>query len=83
MRFPHPTGLAVLTACLAVACGTRQAEPVPTDSGPTLIDPQSPFPRIRFADGLVSVNDRCPVTKKKLSVHLPPVYVNGQPIGFC
>lgn len=84
MRIPRPSGLAAsFLVCLAVACGSRQAELVLPIAEPTLVDPESAFPKIRFADGLVSVNDRCPVTKRKLSVHFPPVYVNGQPIGFC
>lgn len=77
------SGLFGLLACLAVACGSRQAELVPPVSEPTLVEPESAFPRIRFADGLISANDRCPVTKRKLSIHFPPVYVNGKPIGFC
>ena len=83
MRLPRLSGLACLLVCLAAACGSRHAEPIPAVTEPTLVDPESPFPRIRFADGMVSANDRCPVTKRKLSIHFPPVYVNGQPIGFC
>ena len=84
MRNPRLAGVAGTLACLALACSSpAPVEPVSMGSGPVFIDPDSPFPKIRFADGLVSVNDKCPVTKKKLSVHFPPVYVNGQPIGFC
>ncbi len=67
----------------SLACGGRPAELVPPVGKPTLIDASAELPRIRFGDGLVSANDRCPVTKKKLSVYFPPVYVNGLPIGFC
>lgn len=83
MRTPRPAGLAGLLVFLAVSCGLRQAELVPPVSEPAFIDPESAFPRVRFADGMISVNDRCPITKRKLSIHFPPVYVNGQPIGFC
>jgi hypothetical protein len=38
---------------------------------------------IRFADGQVSLNDRCIVRKGKLNLRMPPLYVNGRPIGFC
>jgi hypothetical protein len=41
------------------------------------------FPRIRYADSLLSANDRCPVTQRKLNLRMPPVYVNGVPMGFC
>ena len=67
----------------AVACGARPAELVPPAGQPALTDASAAFPRIRFGDGLVSANDRCPVTKRKLSIAFPPVYVNGLPIGFC
>ena len=41
------------------------------------------FPRIRYEDSLVSMNDRCIVRLRKLSPKIQPVYVNGRPIGFC
>lgn len=41
------------------------------------------FPRVQYADSLVSENDRCIVRLRKLSPKLPPIYVNGLPIGFC
>lgn len=44
-------------------------------------DPQRP--RIKYADSLVSLNDRCMVRKSKLNPRVRPVYVNGQPLGFC
>ena len=83
MRILRPAGLAACWSAWPSRAALRPAELVPPVSEPVFIDPESAFPKIRFADGLVSVNDRCPVTKRKLSVHFPPVYVNGQPIGFC
>jgi len=47
------------------------------DTGDTL------HPRVRYADSLVSLNDRCIVRMTKLSRKTRPVYVNGRPIGFC
>ena len=73
-------------ACLtvfALACGNRPAEVVPPIGKAELVDPSAELPRVRFADGSISANDRCPVTKRKLSVSFPPVYVNGMAIGFC
>ena len=67
----------------AVACGARPAELVLPVGKAELVDASAELPRIRFGDGLVSANDRCPITKRKLSVRFPPVYVNGLPIGFC
>ncbi len=41
------------------------------------------YPRLRYADGQISLNDRCPVRHVKLNPKMPPVYLNGKPIGFC
>jgi hypothetical protein len=83
MRASARAGWAGLLMTAASACGGRPAELVPPVGKPALLEAGAEFPRIRFADGLVSANDRCPITKRKLSVHFPPVYVNGLPIGFC
>lgn len=40
-------------------------------------------PRIQYQDGTISLNDRCAVRMTKLAKRMRPVYVNGQPIGFC
>ena len=40
-------------------------------------------PRVQYADSLVSLNDQCAVAKRKLSLSVSPVYVNGQPVAFC
>ena len=45
-------------------------------------DPKA-FPRLRLEDGAISLNDRCPVRKNKLSRGFDPLLVNGKPIGFC
>ena len=83
MKNPVRTFVCVCLLAGAVACGSRPAELVPPIGKPELLDPSAELPKIRFADGLVSANDRCPVTKRKLSVSFPPVYVNGMAIGFC
>lgn len=44
-------------------------------------DPE--HPRLKYADSLVSLNDRCIVRKVKLNPKVRPVYVNGHPVGFC
>ena len=41
------------------------------------------FPRLRFTNQTLSLNDRCPVRKAKLNERLAPLFVNGRPIGFC
>jgi hypothetical protein len=79
----RPLTATVALLVLAVACGGRPAELVPPVAEPAVVDAAAEFPKIRFADGSISANDRCPVTKRKLSPLFPPVYVNGLPIGFC
>jgi hypothetical protein len=51
--------------------------------GAHYIDEGDTLPRIQYADGSVTLNDRCMVKKNKLNLRLPPVFVNGHPIGFC
>jgi hypothetical protein len=42
------------------------------------------FPRVRYLDGQVALNESCAIrVENKLNRRIPPVYVNGQPIGFC
>jgi hypothetical protein len=41
------------------------------------------FPRLKYADSLISLNDRCIVRKAKLNPKVRPVYVNWRPVGFC
>lgn len=41
------------------------------------------FPRIKYPDSLVSVNDRCIVAGSALSTLIRPSYVNGKPVGYC
>ncbi len=41
------------------------------------------FPKLKYADSLISLNDRCIVSKEKLNPKARPVYVNSRPIGFC
>jgi hypothetical protein len=43
----------------------------------------SEFPIVQFPDSLYSLNDRCIVRLRKLSLRMPAVYVNGLPIAFC
>ncbi|HET9886831.1 MAG TPA: hypothetical protein VFR10_04910 [bacterium] len=43
----------------------------------------SEFYHLRYADDLISVNDRCPVRKSRMGERMPPVLVNGKAIGFC
>jgi len=73
--------------------GTPAQTPQPKSSGMAAsdymvmgeyINPQDSLPHLRYFDGdQASLNDRCAVRKVKLNPKMPPIYVNGQPIGFC
>ena len=41
------------------------------------------FPYMIMSNGVMTLNDRCPVRKVPLNLRLPALFVNGQPIGFC
>jgi hypothetical protein len=68
-----------LAAALLLACaligGASAQRYVP------MKDPD--FPRLKYADSLLSANDRCIVSQAKLNPKMAPLYVNGVPIGFC
>jgi hypothetical protein len=81
----------LLPAALVAACSRAPGTADTAATGPAF-DPAAAaayddttlaFPRLRFTNGQTSVNDRCPVRKVKLNRRLPPVFVNGQPVGFC
>ena len=68
-------GSAILAATILAGARAPAQQFVPT------ADPE--HPRIRYADSLLSLNDRCAVRQGKLNPAFRPVYVNGKPIGFC
>ena len=48
------------------------------------VSPADSLPHLRYlADGLVTLNDRCPVRKVRLNPKMNAAYVNGFPVGFC
>ncbi|MEO6462810.1 MAG: hypothetical protein ABIP29_07020 [Candidatus Eisenbacteria bacterium] len=67
-------GLALAAAALAPREGSAQRM-VPTGD--------KAHYRIKYADSLVSINDRCAVKGTSLATDIRPVYVNKQPVGFC
>jgi YHS domain-containing protein len=79
LRAPAGTaslGLAVLVgAALVFAPESRAQHEVPGEA--------HAYSRIKYADSLVSLNDRCIVAQSHLNTKVRPVYVNSQPIGFC
>ena len=83
---PAALGIVICAAWLQLACDAtpRTAELVPgwTEAA-VLVEPEVAYPRLRFPDGSLSLNDRCPVRKVRLNPRMPPLWVNGKPIGFC
>ena len=76
-------------ACMVMAgCGAgetldpRARLPVPV-AGATLENDQEERGRLVLPDGSKTENDSCIRTGMKLTPDLPPVWVNGKPIGFC
>ncbi len=63
-------------------CGVLAACSQPPPHDYVAADGQT-FPRVLYADGDISHNDRCPVRKNKLNRHMDPLFVNGEPVGFC
>jgi len=72
----------------AIGCDRTQDRPTLRSEGDLLmgaryIDEGDSLPRIQYADGSVTLNDRCMVRQVKLNRKLAPVFVNGLPIAFC
>lgn len=67
--------LLITGASLFAAVPVRSQRFVPTT------DPE--HPRLKYADSLVSLNDRCIVRMVKLNPKVRPVYVSRMPVGFC
>ncbi len=81
-----PAALALSFGVVIAACGSdsqTQSGPVAETADVRYVNPTDSLPRIQFADAQISINDRCPVRSGKLSLRVPPVYVNGHPVAFC
>ncbi len=71
--------IVVMLAALALAGALAPA----ADAQRYVATADPSHPRLKFADSLVSANDRCIVAQEKLNPKVRPVYVNGVPLGFC
>jgi len=77
----HLTIRALLPAAALFAALAPAAEPpAPSSESPSAEDRYHP---LQLADGQETVNDRCPVRKRRLNAKLEPLWVNGRPVGFC
>lgn len=62
----------------------RPPRPLVDDGKFYVLGPEAAHPLVRYLDGQVSLNSTCAIRRgNKLSRKVPPVYVNGRPIGFC
>ncbi|MBK7143169.1 MAG: hypothetical protein IPH75_13930 [bacterium] len=80
--------LLLLSAIVALlfGCGQQQqAQPqLLDDIGiAAFTDSTLDFPPMQYANGQLTINDRCPVRKVPLNRRLSPLFVNGKPLGFC
>ena len=75
--------LAVLGSSPTLSMSSDTPQPLEENLASTLVDSSADLSPLQFEDGTVSLNDRCPVRKVKLNTRLRPMFVNGQPIGFC
>ena len=86
-----PIALLLLPGCgnkeiqdpVANAKATRNLDQATNGTAAEYQDPEAEFSKLVFADGQVSVNDKCPVRKVKLNRRMPAVFANGRPVGFC
>lgn len=78
---------ALLAAVLVLGAGCSRSQPTPVPLPAPVpgvrTDESAEFSHVRFADGQLSINDRCPVKKGRLNPEAHPLYVNGRPVGFC
>ena len=79
---PSLIGCLVLGAAVLVALGCETSDEA-VSAEAHYVEAGDSLPRIQFGDGQVSLNDRCMVRQIKLNLRMPPVYVNGRPVGFC
>lgn len=86
-RFRQPFSALVLgtVVLLGFGCAKEEEELVIADDSAfaAFTDTSLALPPLRFPDGQVTLNDRCPVRKVRLNPRMPAVYVNQHPIGFC
>jgi len=75
--------LAAVACAFAVALLAAGLAPRDGDAQRFVPQRDKLHPKLKYADSLVSVNDRCAVREGALSPTIRPVYVNGRPVGFC
>lgn len=80
-QFVH-SGRVLRTAVFLLA-GAALFAAVPAGSQRYVPTTDPEHPRLKYADSLVSLNDRCMVRMVKMNPKVRPVYVSRMPVGFC
>jgi len=70
-------------ALVALLAGAALFAAVPAGSQRYVPTTDPEHPRLKYADSLLSLNDRCMVRMTKLNPKVRPVYVSRMPVGFC
>ena len=75
----------LLLPALLAACAAPGEPELARGAGVTYVATgDAARPRLRYPDGQLSRNDSCLVRiGNKLNYKVPPLYVNGAPVGFC
>lgn len=78
---PEPAEPFVATAEPAMA---RPPRALGEDGNFYVLGADAAHPRVRYLDGQLARNETCAIQLgNKLNRRIPPMYVNGEPIGFC
>ena len=75
---------AALVLGIAVACQSPPALVLDGEGVFALPGDRPDRHRLRYVDGQVSRNEACAIQlENRLNHRVPPLYVNGRPVGFC
>jgi hypothetical protein len=76
-------GLGIFTLFSFGCTKIEPPEPIEETFESVLVDTSAQYSPLRYADGELSVNNRCPIRRNKLDPKVRPLFVNGKPMGFC
>ncbi|GJM20602.1 MAG: hypothetical protein DHS20C15_05170 [Planctomycetota bacterium] len=81
MRLLTSAGFAAL---LFAGCATSGADLPAADGVIFVASAEAEYPLLRYRDGQLSANTSCMIQlQNPISRRIPPMYVNGRPLGFC
>lgn len=83
IAFLAPLTTLLLLGCHAGSSSDPRARVPIAVAGAAYDDAAADHPHIVFPDGTTTANDRCMILQHKLNLKIPPIYVNGTPLGFC